>query len=325
MKKDKINESEEMKTRLPKVSLIMSVYNGQRYLAKALQSILDQTFKDFEFIIIDDGSKDKTQRILKDYSDKDQRIKIFQNQVNRGLANSLNRGIQLARGEYIARMDADDVSLPERIALEVEFLDHHLHVGLVGTGGWVINKKGKVLKKFKVLTDSLDIKSGLKTNNRFIHGSVMMRKSCLDQIGFYRNEFTSVEDYDLWVRISRSYDVANLEAPLYQWRVNPKAISVQARMTQQRLCQVIQKRMKDKLPVMNDPGMIDKRTPQRFFQKLRQKAHSYLYWSEQLYEWNEKMNSREYLIKAMFLAPYDLKVIRYVKKRIFNHPKVIES
>ena len=118
----------------PRVSVVMSVYNGERYLAEAIDSILGQSMSDLEFIVIDDGSTDGTPRILEKYTARDERVWVVRNERNLGLTRSLNRCLSLARGEYFARQDADDISLPERLALQVQLLDANPHVGAIGTG-----------------------------------------------------------------------------------------------------------------------------------------------------------------------------------------------
>ena len=127
----------------PKVTVLMSVYNGEKYLQEAIDSILEQTFKDFEFLIINDGSTDKTGEILESYHDL--RIKIINNEKNIGLTKSLNKGLKLARGEYIARQDADDISMPERLEKEVEFLETHQDYAVVGAFAKIINKNSEIL------------------------------------------------------------------------------------------------------------------------------------------------------------------------------------
>lgn len=206
----------------PKVSVIMSVYNGERYLPEAIDSIINQTFKDFEFIIINDGSTDRTKEIVESYDDE--RIMLIE-QANMGLTKSLNRGLRLANSEYIARMDADDISHPERLYKQVSFLEQNKDVGLIGTDLLVINENGKLLYNIKLPPDSPTIKQNMLKCNQFGHGAVMLRKECIDRIGFYREEVGPVEDYDLWLRISDEYDVANICEPLYQWRFHNKQVS----------------------------------------------------------------------------------------------------
>lgn len=214
----------------PEVTILMSVYNGEKYLREAIDSILNQTFTDFEFLIVNDGSTDRTVEILRSYDDP--RIKIVDNEKNIGLTKSLNIGLRIARGEYIARMDADDVSISERLEKEIEFLNQKRNTGLVGTYYTLINDKGKVLHAVKPLTDSKELKEQLLIKNQFGHGSVMFRAECIEKVGRYREEFMSAQDYDLWLRISEVYDMANIPELLYKWRLDINSISVNRKSQQ---------------------------------------------------------------------------------------------
>jgi glycosyltransferase involved in cell wall biosynthesis len=128
---------------MPRISVVMSVYNGEKYLRQAIESILQQTYTDFEFIIIDDGSTDSSREIIQSYDDK--RIRLVINEQNIGLTKSLNKGIRLAKGEFIARMDADDISLPQRFEKQVAYLDSHPEVGVLGTYANIIDHRGKII------------------------------------------------------------------------------------------------------------------------------------------------------------------------------------
>lgn len=204
----------------------MSVYNAAEFLRLSIDSILNQTFGDFEFIIIDDGSKDDSKKIIKSY--KDQRIRLI-SRSNNGLTYSLNEGLKIARGEYIARQDADDVSLAERFEEEVKYLDDHPTVGLVGSNYIHIDESGRRTGTVtNVFTHPDDLKACLVLCNQYGHGSIMMRRSILDKVeGFkgYDPKVGHVEDYDLWVRLSRVADVANIARPLYEWRTLPTSVS----------------------------------------------------------------------------------------------------
>ncbi len=208
----------------PKVTVLMSVYNSEAYLREAIESILNQTFKDFEFLIINDGSKDKSLGIIKSY--KDQRIRLISRE-NKGLTLSLNQGIDLAQGEYIARQDSDDISPPYRLEKEVKFLDDHPKVGMVGSNYTIMDKKGKHIVTTNVFTHPDDLKIAQVTCNQYGHGSVMMRKSVLAKTGYYDKKVGYVEDYDLWTRISRVADIANFEEPLYFYRRNEAGVTLQ--------------------------------------------------------------------------------------------------
>ncbi len=131
--------------KVPRVSVLMSVYNGERFLRDSVESILGQTFTDFEFLILDDGSTDSTCEILEEYANKDARIVLVRNDRNLGLTRSLNKGLRLVRGEYLARQDADDISLPKRLEMQVKFLDAHPEVGVVGSALEIIDENGNTI------------------------------------------------------------------------------------------------------------------------------------------------------------------------------------
>lgn len=199
--------------RCPKVSVVMSVYNGDSYLNEAIDSILGQTLWDFEFIIVNDGSTDGTGELLRFYDDP--RIVVI-DQSNHGLWMALNKGIQYARGEYIARMDADDISHPRRLQYQVEFLEKNRNVALVGASFHKIHADGRTHFLWSQPTSDGDIKSELPYGNRFNHSSVVFRRAVLDRVGLYRKH--EAEDYDLWLRISERYAVANLRQPSIKLR-----------------------------------------------------------------------------------------------------------
>jgi hypothetical protein len=205
------------------VSVVMAVYNGERFLRQAVDSILSQTHTDFEFIIIDDGSTDGTAEIVSGYADP--RLRVL-TQQNMGLVKSLNRGVGMARGAYIARMDADDISLARRLELQVQSLDAHPRVGALGTGAVEIDEKDRVTRRHDHHTDSQAIERALlEGNTPLCHGSVMFRKACFENVGGYRERFRHAEDYDLWLRMIERYDIDNLPEILYQHRLVLESVS----------------------------------------------------------------------------------------------------
>ncbi len=206
----------------PKVSVIMGVYNGEKYLSSAVESILNQTFKDFEFIIINDGSTDNTKKILESYSDP--RIRLF-NQTNIGLTKTLNRGLQKSRGEYIARQDADDISNCLRLERQLECLEKNPSLSLVGTHVGFIDGNNKRFSVWHPPEDHENIVTALKKYNCFCHGSVVFKKVCVDKVGGYRDFFTYTQDYDLWCRIVEGYKTMNLPEVLYEFRKEAGTIS----------------------------------------------------------------------------------------------------
>ncbi len=213
-----------MSKRPPRVSVVMPVYNGERYLREAVESILNQTFSDFEFIIIDDGSSDISADIVRSF--RDERIR-FNQQENQGLAATLNRGIEVARGEYIARQDQDDISLPERLAKQVKYLDSHPECGMVGTWAEIYLEEKKTERAHRHPSDNITLQYELLFNNPFVHSSMMLRKSALEQVGRYSTdrERQPPEDYELWSRIARNYEVANIPEILQIYREIPGSMS----------------------------------------------------------------------------------------------------
>jgi glycosyltransferase involved in cell wall biosynthesis len=208
----------------PTVSVVLSVRNGGPDLPKALETILNQTFSDFELIAINNGSTDGTREFLDQIADP--RVRVY-HQEDKGLAAALNRGISLARGRYIARQDHDDLADPSRIAKQVEFLDTHPEYGLVGTRAeiWVGDKPSGRFHDHPADDDIL--RFDLLFNNPFVHSSVMIRKSALDHVGVYTTDPARQppEDYELWSRISRHYRVANLTERLTVYREVPFSMS----------------------------------------------------------------------------------------------------
>ncbi len=207
------------------VSVVMSVFNGERYLRPAVESILDQSFQDFEFIVIDDGSTDGSASILDSYQTRDPRVKVF-HQENQGLIDSLNRGCGLARGKYIARMDADDISVRDRLSWQVDFLENHSEVGLLSGEVEYINAQGKALCTVHLPTDDQEIRSALSRNECPIpHPAAVMRRSVLLSTGGYRKPFLHAEDYDLWLRFAQCSQLANLDKVVLEYRIHPSQVT----------------------------------------------------------------------------------------------------
>lgn len=201
----------------PIVSVLLPVYNGATYLKQAIQSILDQTFTNFELIIINDGSKDNSAEIVKSFDDP--RIR-YEEQKNAGLAETLNRAIELSSGRYLARQDQDDAALPDRLAKQVAFLDTHPDYGLVGTWATIRTEDELTKRLHRHPSDNGTLQFALLFDNPFVHSSLMIRKEALEKIGHYTTDpkRQPPEDYELWSRLTRSYCVANLPQALQVYR-----------------------------------------------------------------------------------------------------------
>lgn len=205
---------------MAKISVLMSVYNGDQFLKESIDSILNQTFTDFEFIIINDGSNDDTSNILNSYNDK--RIKIF-NQKNSGLTKSLNRGLQYCSTELIARMDSDDISHPERLQIQFEkFKDKELVLLGSRTNFLTLDSS----KESKYYTDQ-ELRNKLKTSNPFSHSSVMFRKSNFLRIGGYNENFKLGQDFDAWRRLSEIGKISMVNLILVTIRIHNNSIGRQ--------------------------------------------------------------------------------------------------
>lgn len=203
----------------------MSVYNAEPYLREAVESALSQTFGDFEFVIINDASRDSSREILNKYAAEDPRIKIIDNERNIGLTKSLNKGIAVAKGEYIARMDADDISLPTRLEEEVDFLDKNQNFALVGSWADIIDANNTITRSVEYPIEDGAIKKALIKYNPFFHSSIAVRKQVLDAVGGYDERWRYAQDYELILRISRSYKVANIAKKLIQYREIQESIT----------------------------------------------------------------------------------------------------
>lgn len=212
---------------IPKISVVMSVYNGEEYLSQAIESVLNQTFGDFEFIIINDASVDKTEKILASYKEKDSRVRITSNESNLGLTKSLNIGLSEAKGEYIARMDADDISLPCRFQDQYDFMEKNNDFVLIGGGAEIIDRKGILIREGNVPSNPNLVKFNLIFSKPPIfHSSIFFRKKEIRETGGYNESHKYSQDFELYLRLlENKYKIANLEKKLIKYRIHEKAIT----------------------------------------------------------------------------------------------------
>lgn len=219
-------------TKLPhtQITVLMPVYNSEKYLKEAMESILSQSFRNFEFLIINDGSLDNSFNIISSY--KDPRIRLVQNNKNRGLIYSLNKGIKLSKGELIARMDADDISRPDRLEKQVKYMTTHPEVIVCGSDIGVINNIGKFLYYQPTLLRDKQIRNCMVVTCPLVHPSVIYRKNTIVEVGGYDTRAYVVEDYDLWVKLMTEGKFSNISEPLLYYRINPDGESISKKKIQ---------------------------------------------------------------------------------------------
>jgi len=200
----------------PEITVITIVYNGERYIKEAIDSILNQTYKDFEYVIVDNNSTDSTPAILKDYAQKDRRIKIII-ESEQGILYARNAGLKVARGEWIAVLDADDIALPDRLECQLNLVRENPDVVLVGSGLILIDENGRSLRKYSYPNDHSSLVERLENHKAFFpQSSALIRRSSVMKLNGYR--FSSAEDYDLWLRLSMEGKIACIQEPLIKLR-----------------------------------------------------------------------------------------------------------
>ncbi|WP_303784431.1 glycosyltransferase [Azovibrio restrictus] len=217
----------------PAISVVLPVYNAEAYVREAVESILAQTFTDFELIIINDGSTDASGSILRELAAHDPRIVLVE-RANAGLVSALNEGIGRARADFIARMDADDVAIPERFALQLARMSAEPGLGVLGSFIRIVDKTGRFIRLGTYPVAPAETARFLEHGSPLAHPTVMMRKEAVIKAGGYRKVFSHCEDYDLWLRISElGYAIANLPQPLLNYRVHGANVSTVHREAQE--------------------------------------------------------------------------------------------
>lgn len=208
----------------PKISIIMSVYDSEKHLDESIQSILNQTFRDFEFIIVNDCSTDDSLHIIDEHAKQDDRIILIDNKMNVGLTKSLNLGLKEAKGKYIARIDADDVAMPNRLEIQYNYLENNRNIFLVGSGALKIDKNGNSINTHKRITNPIKVKQKLVQENCIYHPTILFRNEANN---FYREHFVYSQDYDFYLMlVSNGKILINIQDVLIKYRINPNAISL---------------------------------------------------------------------------------------------------
>jgi glycosyltransferase involved in cell wall biosynthesis len=229
--------------RQPLVSVVLPTYNGEKFLRPAIVSVLNQTLRDFELIIIDDASTDSTPKILAEIlaDSKDERLVFLKNDRNLGIAGATNKGWAAARGEFVAMQDHDDISLPHRLQRQVDFLKSHPEIALIGSAATRIDDQGGTWDTVEEPQDDLNLKWELLFRCRFRHMTLMIRRNAMEEVGGYRED-TSLRfatDYDMLSRAAKRHGVANLAEPLVLWRRHGSATSIEHGREQDRSAEEI--------------------------------------------------------------------------------------
>lgn len=219
------------------VTVFIAVFNGEQFLEETIASVLAQTYRNFELLVVDDCSTDRTAEILRAIDDP--RLRVERNERNRGRTYTRNRGLQLARGEFLAVLDADDLCEPERLAKCVAFLDSHPQVAAVGSAATYVDEGGRPLFVNRVPTDSALIRSRMFTVNCFVHSSVTMRRRWALAVGGYDERLSQAEDYDLLLRLGARHPLANLPEPLVRYRIHGGQVSQQKLAVQRKLADAV--------------------------------------------------------------------------------------
>lgn len=295
------------------VTVLMSVYNGQEYLDESIGSIVSQRFQDFEFVIVDDGSTDDTADILEDWNKKDSRIKVITNHDTLGLTASLNIGIKQAKGKYIARHDADDISLSERLGKQFEFMESHPECVVLGTALLSVDSDGAPLYRELRSIEHEDILSTiLKGRGGLAHPTVMIRRDVLLGVGGYDPCYEVAQDIDLWLRLADKGKLANLPEILVHYRHHVKAASVQKRDLQMKNAHkaiaAYYERHGEELPV----GSIMK------FPAPMTEVETHIYWSGRACYDGFFKSARKHAVKALRMQPSKGSVKAVVRAMLYS-------
>ncbi|MCU7521149.1 MAG: glycosyltransferase family 2 protein [Ignavibacteria bacterium] len=291
--------------KIPSISVIMSVYNGEKYIRDAIESILKQIYTNFEFIIINDGSTDDSAKIISSYSDA--RISLIQ-QENKGLSLALNRGIYASRGKYIARMDADDISESNRLLEQIQFMEENPEYVAVGTFANYVDDEGNFLYKGSLPIKDTDIRIGLPIKCPFVHSSVMMKADILKKIGGYKNcgRYFYQEDLLLWNDLSFEGSLYNINKYLINYRITPSSNSQRSRKFNAYQMNIVKNYSSTKILDFNKINNI----PEEWtFQKDKNRLSFYYknIGSTYLIKASNKIKAREYYIKSIKSNFFDIK------------------
>ncbi len=292
-------------TSIPDISVVMPVYNAERYVAEAIESILNQTFNNFEFIIIDDGSTDNSLKILKDYAHRDKRIRLVSRE-NKGLIKTLNEGVALAITPLIARMDADDISYSERFAKQIAFFKSHPDCGVVGSKVRFIDDNGDPIISFPVKTNHQDIDGDhlLGYGGAITHPVAMFKKALFHSVKGYDEQFPHAEDLELWLRMAEVSQLANLPDILLDYRQHVQSVGYKFEIEQ------INSTRKAIENASHRRGVALQAEINEVIKKKSENADIFLKWAWWAFSAENLKTSKKYAIKAFKERPFSIEVLK---------------
>lgn len=278
----------------PLVSVIIPSYNMARYVGEAIESVLAQTYKNYELIVVDDGSTDNTAEVVKKYL-KPQAVSYIHKE-NKGISVARNTGIKASRGEFIAFLDADDIWLPEKLEHQIKFMDSD-KVGIVGCGAYIINEKGEIFDNFiKKTYPNRSLLLGVLNMKNVVSGGseALARKKCFDVVGIFDENLKSSEDWDMWLRIAYHYDIVFVEKPLVKIRERTNSLCSPSNA---------QKMLDSDLLVLSK---LFQHTKTNVF--LRRKSYSYRYYAAAIAykETKDVVGTRRYILKSLYTFPWNV-------------------
>jgi glycosyltransferase involved in cell wall biosynthesis len=303
------------------ITVLMPVYNAAPYLREAIDSVLNQTYKDFEFLIINDGSTDDTPKILESYTD--QRIRII-HQDNIKLIKTLNKGLNLAKGIWIARFDADDICYPDRLENQLKFLEEHPDHIVVGGDADYMDKEGNYLFTFKInVYNDTEIKDTEFRICPFIHSSTMYLKEAVIKAGAYNENAISFEDHLLWRDLSPFGKMANLQKTLIRVRFSPESVTMDEKWRGTEFKEIKQRSVKNGFITEEDAIRIKEILKTQDVKRYQQASYNSLVAKKYLWNQHDPKKARIHLKKAISafprrIEPYMLYILSFLPKRIIN-------
>ena len=288
----------------PPITVLMPVYNGEKYVADAIDSILAQTFRDFEFLIVNDGSKDKTEEIIRSYSDP--RIRLL-NKENGGVSCALNHGLEHAKGKYIARFDADDICYPQRLQEQYDFMLKNPDYVLIGSDADYVNQFGEFIFTYESTGHSNEeIQSRIYERNPFIHSVVFFPREVVMQCGGYDVKAHTFEDHLLWVKVLRKGKVCNFKTSYIKVRLNPESVTTDERVRGKRFLELRKQILESDRPISDaDEQELLAIIKSQSSDKIKKMGYNLFVAKKYLWNNHQPTLARKYLLESIRLQPME--------------------